>query len=60
MQELDLNPQTSPLAFLSSTAFRKVHTNLPPAELVEIALARNEGKLTSTGALMPDTGEFTG
>ncbi|SFB37373.1 phosphoenolpyruvate carboxykinase (ATP) [Algoriphagus aquimarinus] len=60
MQELDLDTQTSPLAFLSPTAFRKVHTNLPPAELVEIALARNEGKLTSTGALMADTGKFTG
>ncbi len=60
MQELDLATQTSPLAFLSSTAFRKVHSNLPPAELVEIALARKEGKLTSTGALMADTGKFTG
>lgn len=57
MQELDLAIQTSPLAFLSPTAFRKVHTNLP---LVEIALARNEGKHTSPGALMADTGKFTG
>ncbi|MEB2775806.1 phosphoenolpyruvate carboxykinase (ATP) [Algoriphagus sp. D3-2-R+10] len=60
MQELDLATQTSPLAFLRSTTNRKVHINLPPAELVEIALARKEGKLTSTGALMSDTGKFTG
>ncbi|PZX54109.1 phosphoenolpyruvate carboxykinase (ATP) [Algoriphagus chordae] len=60
MQELDLATQTSPLAFLQSSTDRKVHLNLPPAELVEIALARNEGKLTSTGALMADTGKFTG
>ncbi|MEP1088246.1 phosphoenolpyruvate carboxykinase (ATP) [Algoriphagus sp.] len=60
MQELDLATQTSPLAFLKPTASRKVHFNLPPAELVEIALAQNEGKLTSTGALMADTGSFTG
>ncbi|SFT53042.1 phosphoenolpyruvate carboxykinase (ATP) [Algoriphagus locisalis] len=60
MQELDLATQTSPLAFLQSTTDRKVHHNLPPAELVEIALAREEGKLTSTGALMADTGKFTG
>ncbi|MEB2779240.1 phosphoenolpyruvate carboxykinase (ATP) [Algoriphagus sp. C2-6-M1] len=60
MQPLDLAGQTSHLAFLSPTAFRKVHFNLPPAELVEIALARKEGKLTSTGALMSDTGKFTG
>ncbi|WP_339865527.1 phosphoenolpyruvate carboxykinase (ATP) [uncultured Algoriphagus sp.] len=60
MQELDLATQTSHLAFLSPTAFRKVHFNLPPAKLVEFALARNEGNLTSTGALMADTGKFTG
>lgn len=60
MQELDLATQTSPLAFLSPTAFRNVHFNLPPAKLVEFALARNEGNLTSTGALMADTGKFTG
>lgn len=60
MQELDLAIQTSPLAFLKSTTDRKVHVNLPPAELVEFALLRKEGKLTSTGALMSDTGKFTG
>ncbi len=36
------------------------HLNLPPAELVEAALCRGEGTLTDTGALMADTGQFTG
>ncbi|WP_040303520.1 phosphoenolpyruvate carboxykinase (ATP) [Algoriphagus machipongonensis] len=38
----------------------KVYYNLPPAALVEHSLKRNEGYLTSTGALMADTGKFTG
>ena len=33
---------------------------LKPAELIEEALARKEGQLTDTGALMSDTGQFTG
>ncbi|RZK35316.1 MAG: phosphoenolpyruvate carboxykinase (ATP), partial [Hymenobacter sp.] len=37
-----------------------VHLNLSPAELVEAALQRGEGTLTDTGALMADTGQFTG
>ncbi len=38
----------------------KVHNNLTPAELVEHIIKRNEGKLTDTGAIAGDTGEFTG
>ncbi|MEM8966981.1 MAG: phosphoenolpyruvate carboxykinase (ATP) [Bacteroidota bacterium] len=33
---------------------------LSPNELIEEALANKEGKLTSTGAIMCDTGQFTG
>lgn len=38
----------------------KFYFNLPPATLVEHALLNGEGHLTDTGALMADTGEFTG
>jgi phosphoenolpyruvate carboxykinase (ATP) len=37
-----------------------VFWNLDPAELVEQSLSRNESTLTNTGALMCDTGKFTG
>ena len=40
----------------SSEAF----LNLTPDELIDHALKNNEGKLTDTGALAADTGEFTG
>ncbi|MCS6968190.1 MAG: phosphoenolpyruvate carboxykinase (ATP) [Cytophagales bacterium] len=38
----------------------RIFYNLPVGELVELALARGEGKLTDEGALMYDTGKFTG
>ena len=38
----------------------KANVNLTPEELIEVALEKGEGKLTSTGALAADTGEFTG
>ena len=37
-----------------------VHRNLTPAQLTEIALARGEGKLSNTGALVVKTGKYTG
>lgn len=37
-----------------------VHTNLSPAELIELAVARNEGRLARSGALVTRTGERTG
>ncbi len=36
------------------------HLNLTPTELVQHALKNGEGVLNDTGALMADTGEFTG
>lgn len=60
MQEQVLETQIDPLSFLDLKTSGKVHYNLPPAALVEHALARKEGFLTSTGALMADTGKFTG
>ena len=37
-----------------------VYRNLTPAQLVEKALARGEGKLNNTGALCVNTGKYTG
>ncbi|WP_439882994.1 phosphoenolpyruvate carboxykinase (ATP) [Pontibacter sp. MBLB2868] len=39
---------------------KEVLWNLTPAELVEEAIKNGEGVLTNTGALMCDTGSFTG
>ncbi|MEA1071349.1 phosphoenolpyruvate carboxykinase [Sphingomonas sp. LY160] len=38
----------------------KVHWNLTTAPLVEQAVSRGEGQLTKDGALLVDTGKFTG
>ncbi len=38
----------------------KVYHNLSPAQLIEKAISRNEGQLTSTGALRVTTGKYTG
>lgn len=38
----------------------KVHYNLAPAELIELALQKGQGTLADNGALVVSTGEFTG
>ena len=38
----------------------RAFTDLPPSELIEHALTRNEGSLTDTGALLITTGKRTG
>lgn len=60
MQDMVLDTPTSPLSFLQLSTKGKVFFNSPPAELIEQSLLRNEGKLTDSGALMADTGKFTG
>jgi len=42
------------------TKFSNAYWNLSPAELVEHSLKRGEGQLSDKGALMCDTGKFTG
>jgi len=41
-------------------ALGKLHHNTPVPQLMEFALARNEGRLTSGGALVVETGTHTG
>lgn len=60
MQEFGLKPSQNGLEKVGISLAREVYWNLSPAELVEEALCNNEGMLTDTGALMCDTGEFTG
>jgi len=40
--------------------FGKIERNLPIATLIEIAIQRNEGLLSNSGALAVKTGKFTG
>lgn len=60
MQNNHVKSETSPLDYLNFSSSEKVLYNLSPAELVEHSLQRKESYLTSTGALMADTGKFTG
>ena len=53
----DIRNRLQPLGFTEAAT---VHLNLAPAELIEHALRNSEGTLTDTGALMADTGKFTG
>jgi phosphoenolpyruvate carboxykinase (ATP) len=48
------------LAYLNLDRAKEVFFQLPPAQLVEAALKRDEGVLADNGALAIDTGEFTG
>lgn len=60
MQELGVKSTVNDLANLKIQNANKVYWNLTPAELVEQSLYKGEGVLTDTGALMCDTGKFTG
>lgn len=59
MKEFGLKPGLG-LEGLGIRQANEVHWNLTPAELAEQALFNGEGVLTDTGALMCDTGTFTG
>lgn len=60
MQDLVLTPSISSYPLPDVDTRGKVFSNLTPAELVEHSLSRKEAFLSSTGALMADTGKFTG
>ncbi len=61
---MEINLTTSPLSFpLDKQGFptrATIHGNLGTSALVEHALKRSEGRLTKDGALLVDTGKFTG
>jgi phosphoenolpyruvate carboxykinase (ATP) len=60
MKEFGLKSAKSGLEALGLKNVAEAYWNLSPAELTEHALANKEGVLTDTGALMCDTGKFTG
>ena len=59
MQEYGVKSSKSDLSDLGIKV-KEAHWNLNQAELIEETLKSGEGVLTSTGALMCDTGKFTG
>lgn len=60
MKEFGLKSEKSGLEQAGIKKVREAHWNLSSAELTEEALRAGEGHLTDTGALMCDTGKFTG
>lgn len=60
MQNLGLKPKNASLAYLGISKYDTVFWNLTPAQLIEESIRKGEGYLADTGALMVDTGEFTG
>ncbi|MDX1902734.1 MAG: phosphoenolpyruvate carboxykinase (ATP) [Thermonemataceae bacterium] len=60
MEEIGKKSSTSGLEVLGISKVAKAYWNLSPAELTEHALFNKEGFLSETGALMCDTGKFTG
>ena len=60
MKQTDVSSILRSLEDLGIQHAKGVLWNLEPAQLVEEAIKRGEGVLTDTGALMCDTGRFTG
>ncbi len=60
MLEIGIKSEKSDLAAIGIKQVKAVHWNLSPSELTEAALQNKEGVLSATGALMCDTGRFSG
>ena len=59
MQELGIKPADASVTDLGIED-GKAHWNLSHQQLIQFALKAGQAKLTNTGALAVDTGEFTG
>lgn len=59
MQELGIKPADASVVDLGIED-GKAHWNLSPQQLTKIAVQSGQAKVTSTGAITVDTGEFTG
>ena len=57
---IDMNNAKQKLSEVGITAKNNIFWNLPVSELVTKTLQNKQGVLTSTGALMCNTGEYTG
>ncbi len=60
MEEFGLKSQKTGLEATGIKKVKEAHWNLTAAELIETAIQNKEGHLTDTGAIMCDTGKFTG
>ncbi|AKD04769.1 phosphoenolpyruvate carboxykinase (ATP) [Pontibacter korlensis] len=60
MKESGVKSEVAGLESIGIKEAKEVLWNLPAAELIEEAIKNGEGYLTDTGALMCDTGKFTG
>ena len=60
MEETTIKPQTQILESLGFKNLTAVHNNLSSEELVEKTIENNQGEMADCGALVCDTGEFTG
>ncbi len=60
MQDKGLKNPKADLTELGITDYQTAYWNLSPATLVEETICNGQGRLADTGALVVDTGEFTG
>ena len=60
MENPEVETKSTSLKYLGIDEPGKVYWNLTPAELIEHAVTHKEGYLSDTGALMCNTGTFTG
>ena len=60
MKEFGLKSEKSGLKTVGIKQVKEAYWNLAPSELIEVALQNHEGQITDNGALMCDTGRFTG